>query len=166
MNYDFILEGNVYFPLKGRAKNATAIVSENKWPFVSKYEWYLGKAGYPLCYKLGKMPLHRFIFVHVLGQEIPKEYFIDHIDRNKLNNTNENLRLATPQENSFNRTTKSNLKGVKKISETNYTATVTKDGKKHEIKNIGSADEAAHIYNMMAQQLFGEFAALNTTINT
>lgn len=33
-------------------------------------------------------------------------YFIDHIDRNKLNNDQSNLRLVTPKMNSFNRTVK------------------------------------------------------------
>lgn len=162
MNTEFFpLDDHIYFKLKGRGKDMYAIVSKGKWPYVSKYEWYLGKAGYPLCYKLSKMPLHRFVFYLTLQQQIPSEYYIDHIDRNKLNNTDENLRMATPQENSFNKSTKSNLKGVKKISETNYSAVVTKNGTKHEIKNIPTAEQAASIYNLMAEELFGEYAAMN-----
>lgn len=156
----FIFEDTVMFKLQG-STSAYAIVSLNKWEYVNKYEWYLGKAGYPLCYKLVKMTLHRFIFTYILGQSPPSELYVDHIDRNKLNNTNQNLRLATPQENSFNKTTTSNLKGVKKISENNYTASITKDGIKHEMKNIQTETEAKNCYNMMAEELFGSFAALN-----
>lgn len=159
----YIVDDIVYFQLKGRAKenNIYAFVSLNKWNYVKKYQWYLGKCGYPLCYYLGKMKLHRFIFTYVVGDKIPSNVYVDHIDRNKLNNTDGNLRLASPQENSFNKSTKTNKKGVKKISTNNYSAIVTKDGKKHEIKNIPSEEQAASIYNMMAEELFGSFAAFN-----
>ena len=137
------------------------MVSMNKWPEVSRYQWYLGKAGYPMCYELGKMQLHRFVYTYIFGQYPPSNLYVDHIDRNKLNNTDENLRLATPQENSFNKSSKSNTKGVKKISDDNFTASITKNGIKHEIKNIPTEKQAAEIYNMMAEELFGEFAAFN-----
>lgn len=159
----YIMDDIVYFVLKGRGKieGMYAMVSANKWDKVSKYDWYLGKSGYAMCYKLGKMQLHRFIYTHILGESPPTNFFIDHIDRNKLNNTDNNLRLATPQENSFNKSTKSNKKGVKKISANNFTANITKDGIRREIKNIPSEKQAAEIYNMMAEELFGSFAAPN-----
>lgn len=159
----FVVDDLIYFQLKGRAMkdDIYAIVSSNKWPYVSKYQWYLGKAGYPLCYELGKMQLHRYVFTYTLGSYPPSNMYVDHIDRNKLNNSDSNLRLATPQENSFNKTTKSNRKGVKKISENNFTATVVKDGKRHDIKNIPTEKQAAEIYNMMAEELFGSFSAFN-----
>lgn len=159
----FIVDDVVYFQLKGRGEKdgINAFVSANKWPYVSCYEWYLGKSGYPMCYQLGKMQLHRFVYTYILGQYPPSNMYVDHIDHNKLNNTNQNLRLATPQENSFNKSTLSNKKGVKKISNENYTATVVKNGTKHEIKNIPNEKQAAEVYNMMAEELFGSFAAFN-----
>jgi hypothetical protein len=163
VNNFFIFDDVVYFELKGRGgkDGIHAMVSVNKWPFVSCYDWYLGKSGYPLCYELGKMHLHRFIFTYILGQSPPTNLYVDHIDRNKLNNTDANLRLATPQENSFNKSTQSNKKGVKKISDGNYTATIVKNGVRHEIKNIPTENQAAEIYNVMAEELFGSFAAFN-----
>ncbi len=159
----FIVDDVVYFGLEGRGKidGIYAMVSYDKWQYVSKYQWYLGKAGYPMSYDLGKMQLHRFVYTYVLGQYPPPNLYVDHIDRNKLNNTNENLRLATPQENSFNKSTRNNRKGVKKISENNYTATVVKNGVRHEIKDISTEKAAAEIYNAMAEELFGSFAAYN-----
>lgn len=164
----FIIDDIVYFCLEGRCKNEGiyAMVSFDKWQYVSKYNWYLGKTGYPLCYELGKMKLHRFIFTYVLGQYPPANLYVDHIDRNKLNNTNENLRLATPQENSFNKSTKTNKKGVKKISDNNYKVTIVKNGVRHEIKDIFTEKDAAEIYNMMAEELFGSFAAFNEINDT
>lgn len=159
----FIVDDIVYFALDGRAKKQKifAMISANKWQYVSRYNWYLGKAGYPLCYKLGKLPLHRFIFTYILGEFPPSNLYVDHIDRNKLNNTDGNLRLVTPQENSFNKSTQSNKKGVKKVSDGNFTGTIIKNGKRHEIKNIPSEKQAAEIYNIMAEELFGCFAAFN-----
>lgn len=159
----FVNDTEVYFNLKGRCKKneVMAIVSIDKWESVSAYDWYLGKSGYPICYQLSKMTLHRFIFTLIVNQKIPQNLYVDHIDRNKLNNTNENLRLVTPMENSFNKSTKSNTKGVKKVSENNYTACVCKNGTKHQIKNIKTEKEAASIYNLMAEELFGDYAAPN-----
>ncbi|XWV24680.1 mg680 protein [Tupanvirus deep ocean] len=159
----FVMDDVVYFELKGRAKKEGifAMVSLNKWPYVSKYDWYLGKNGYPCCYELGKIQLHRFVYTYIFGQYPPSNLYVDHIDRNKLNNTDDNLRLATPQENSFNKSTESNKKGVKKISDGNYSATIVKDGTRHEIKNIPTENQAAEIYNLMAEELFGTFAAFN-----
>ena len=153
------------FALEGRGKECYAMVSGDKWPIVSKYSWYLGKAGYPICYDLGKMSLHKLVYRLTTGTPCPQGLFIDHIDRNKLNNSDSNLRLATPQQNSFNKTSSTNLKGVRKISEGNYTASITRDGKKHEIKNIPSASQAAETYNYMAEELFGVFASYNNVDN-
>ena len=159
----YIMDDTVHFALKGRASKdgLFAMISLNKWSSVSKYNWYLGKTGYPTCYELGMVQLHRFVYTITFGQPIPSIFYVDHIDRNKLNNTDSNLRLATPQENSFNKSTTNNKKGVKKISEGNYTTCIVKNGTKHEIKNIPTEQQAAEIYNLMAEELFGNFAAPN-----
>ena len=159
------MEDDVYFKLKKSKKDVRlelwAIVSQDKWPIISKYKWYLGKDGYPVCYELSKIKLHRFCYFIILGQKPPSKIYIDHINRNKMDNTNKNLRMATAQENSFNRSSNTNTKGVRKISENNYTASITKNGKRHEIKNIATIESAAEMYNMMAEELFGVFAAPN-----
>lgn len=46
--------------------------------------------------------LHRLVWVVVMGED-PGEMEIDHIDRDKNNNTIENLRCVTPSENGRNR---------------------------------------------------------------
>jgi hypothetical protein len=156
-----IIEDLVYFQLKGRGSSTTAIVSLSKWDMVRKYDWYLGKAGYPVSYQLGMMQLHRYVYTFIYGEQLPSKLFVDHIDRDKLNNADSNLRLATAQENSFNKTTKSNRKGVKKVGPDNYTVTITKDGKRHTMTNIPTEEQAANMYNLMAEELFGAFAANN-----
>lgn len=69
-----------------------------------------------------------------------------HIYKNKLNNIDSNLRLTISQVNYFNKSAKSNIKGVRNISENNYSATITKDG-----KNISSEKQATEMYNLMTE---------------
>lgn len=155
---------SVMFKLKGKNREDVYYtkISEDKWDIISKYKWYLGKSGYPICYELGKIQLHRLIYTIIVGHKIQSDLYVDHIDRDKLNNCDYNLRLVTPQENSFNKSTQSNRKGVKKVSKGNYTACITKDGVKYEMKNLQTEEEAANMYNILADELFGEFAAHNT----
>jgi hypothetical protein len=92
---------------------------------------------------------------------------IDHINRDRLDNRRENLRICTPLQNSYNRSKPKNsgktFKGVTKVGKKNptYTASITKDGVKHDMKGIPTERQAAEMYDLMAEQLFGEYAAKN-----
>ena len=62
----------------------------------------LGNRGYIMAaYKRWRAPLHRIVYL-MHFKEIPEGYMIDHINRNKLDNRIENLRLVTPQTNTEN----------------------------------------------------------------
>jgi hypothetical protein len=150
----------VYFELQS---GDFYMVSISKWDMVSKYKWYCSKAGYAFSYDLGKMPLHRYVYMLHLGHKLPSDFYIDHIDRNRLNNTDNNLRMVSPQQNSWNRSVAvgKKYKGVIKCKNDKWAAVISKDGKQHRINDIASQDDAAKIYNLMAQEMFGEYAALN-----
>lgn len=47
-----------------------------------------------------------------------------------------------------------------KLTKTGYYVSLTKEGKTSKIDKISSLKEAKEIYNMMAFELFGEFAVL------
>jgi hypothetical protein len=100
---------------------------------------------------------------NLLGKQ-QKGYVIDHINRNKLDNRLENLRVITSRENSYNRTksksSKNKYKGVIKKNN-KYVASITKDGVKREIGGFETEEDAAKMYDMMAEELFGEFAGFN-----
>jgi hypothetical protein len=93
---------------------------------------------------------------------------VDHINRDKLDATDENLRISTPAENSYNKTSKNSIidpittKPLHhiKLTKSGYSVSLTKDGKTNKINKIASLEEAKEIYNMMATELFGEFAVL------
>ena len=98
-----------------------------------------------------------------MGKQI-KGYVIDHINRNKLDNRFENLRVITARENSYNRTksisSNNKYKGVIKRGN-KFVASITKDGNRKEISGFDTEEDAARMYDMMAEELFGEFAGLN-----
>lgn len=150
------------------------LISKYDLKTVLAYKWYLNASGYPGTYGTvdgqhnfaRPIPLHQFVYTLMNGF-IPQGYVVDHINRNRLDNRRDNLRLCTPLQNSYNKSKPKNstkrYKGVTKCGKKNptYTASITKDGIKHEIKNIQTEEEAARIYDIMAEDLFGEYAAKN-----
>jgi hypothetical protein len=164
--------------------NAHMLISKCDVAYVTEFLWYLGKDGYPVTYssidKKNKFKkgykIHRF-----LEQDVPPGMVVDHINRNKLDNRRENLRICTMAENSYNRTKiktidivdnikkprkiKSKYKGVKKDNKNEWSASITKDGKKYEMKHLPDEITAAKMYDVMSEELFGVFCAKNNPID-
>lgn len=146
-----------------------ALVSINDYKYVMDHKWYLGKDLYPMAYRNKKdnkirgcsMKMHKFLYKchNIL---IPKGYVVDHINHDRLDNRFENLRLCTSKENSYN-TSKRNgkYKGVRSNKNGTYSVTINKDGKRHQINNIFTEIDAAKLYDIMAEELFGEYAGKN-----
>ena len=158
--------------------SSKAKISLNKIDEITKFKWYLGKDGYPYTFiKGGRAPLHRYIWWLNTGMwnnqkigdngKITKLY-IDHINRDKLDARDKNLRASTPAENSYNRTSKNTIIDPMtskplhhiKLTKTGYSISLTKDKQTNKIDKISSLEEAKEIYNMMAYEMFGEFAVL------
>ena len=88
--------------------------------------------------------------------------FVDHIDNNRQNNNLKNLRFATSQENSRNRSISSNntsgTKGVcwnKRYMK--WTAQITINGKQINLGSFLNKDDAINIRIQRAKDEFGEF---------
>jgi hypothetical protein len=150
--------------------NAHMLISINSLDIL-KYKWYLGKHGYPITYQscdktqqfgIG-IKLHQMLLGYLLHLNNSDKMVIDHINRNKLDNRIENLRICSPKQNSYN-TSKRNgkYKGVKKQGKTGkWIASISKDCNKYQIKDIASEKEAAYMYDMLAESFFGEYAGKN-----
>ena len=98
------------------------IISEEDVEKVEKYDWHKDKqTGYWYTYSNGKKTyLHRYITNNSTKNPT------DHIDKNKDNNTRENLRICTCEENARNKSFRSN-------SQTGYT-NIFRHGKKYIIQ--------------------------------
>src|SRR5690606_9742185 len=104
--------------------------------------------------------MHRLIMGAEKGQEV------DHIDRNGLNNTRANLRLATSSQNKINqRLRRVNTSGYRGVywhrRGKKWAAQIWVD---KEVRYLGlfvGKEEAAKAYDAAAKQYHGEYAQLN-----
>ena len=151
-----------------------AIVSDCDFGYLSRFEWSIDYKGYVIRTKDG-VPLHKII----IGTSRGKKQ-IDHINRDKLDNRIENLRLATATQNSVNRAPKKEgqYKGVTYLSENRtrkrsngeiycykrvklFRAVLKHDGVNYSLGTFSTAEEAAHAYDKKSYELFGDFAYIN-----
>ena len=144
-----VIGGGILYP---------CLVSPQDYENVIKHSWSLDGSGYPQTQIDGKLVrLHRFI----LGLIDPTIY-CDHIDRDILNCTRENLRVATPSQNAMNRRklsgTSSQYKGVSYHKKNKkWTAYIKKDGKRKYLGSFTSEYEAHLAYEKAASELFGQY---------
>ena len=111
-------------------------------------------------YKHGKAKNHT---VHVLVaneflDKIDGKRYVDHCDRNPLNNHVDNLRYVTSSENNRNRSMRSdntsNFKGVSyQTSRKKYMAQITHQGIHHFLGRFNTPEEAARAYDAKAKEL-------------
>jgi hypothetical protein len=103
--------------------------------------------------------IHRLIYQH-FGKNWNSELTIDHIDGNKENNHISNLRMATQQQQLYNRKIqKRNKLGIKGVYKrrNKYLATISINGKQNNIGLFKTIEEASLAYQIKAKELHGEF---------
>lgn len=144
-----------------------AIVDEADYGELSKYRWtavHRKQTWYAARKERvnGKSVCH---YMHRDIANVAEGIKVDHKDGNGLNNTRDNLRLATNQQNSFNQRSRggtSQYKGVYYCSDTGRWRTrIKKSGKVVNIGRFDSEAEAARAYDKVARELYGEFAWVN-----
>lgn len=146
-----------------------AKVDDEDYDFLMQWKWYASRKH--TCYYAGRWEgsranQQRFAMHRVLMKLIDKKLFVDHIDRDGLNNQKSNLRIATASQNMANRKSKtgssSRFLGVSwKKANRNWCASIGKDNNHYHLGNFDSEEEAALAYNKKAIELHGEFANLN-----
>lgn len=82
------------------------------WKRLKRIKWHVDDKGYAK----GKLKGKKLVY-HRVVTECPDELVVDHINHNKLNNLNKNLRSCTVQENNCNRPVqKNNTSGTPGVS--------------------------------------------------
>lgn len=142
------------------------LVSEEDFDYLNKFKWHKRTAdGYAArtVYDNGK-----FITVRMHRQivEAPSGLVVDHVNRDRLDNRRENLRVATRSQNTANSikpsTNTSGYKGVSYRKEQDrWRAFIRVNKKGISLGQYATAIEAARAYNEAALKYFGEYALLN-----
>jgi hypothetical protein len=140
------------------------LVDDEDFEWVSKYRWFEHRNGYVRRNHTFTDGVRRSWMIHRAILNAPKGTQVDHINGNKLDNRRENLRLATPAENTRNRKPpKYNTTGYKGVcpGEGRFKSYIQVSGKQAHLGYFDTAEDAARMYNFWAKDIYGEFAWLN-----
>ena len=143
------------------------IVSSEDFAELCKHKWHKLSNGYSAR---RAYPSKKYVLMHREIMNAPKGKEVDHKNGNKLDNTRQNLRLCTGQQNKFNTkkpiTNTSGFKGVYRIkNSTKWMAQISFNDKSIYLGMYNTKKEAATVYNNKAMELYGEFACLNEVQN-
>lgn len=137
---------------------------------LAELKWQYGSKGYAIKhnktsedYKRKTILIHRVILSRILGRELKIGEQVDHIDRNKLNNTRDNLRLTNNNGNQHNQTKyRNNVTGFKGVSyqkiTRKYRSLITINRKQIHLGYYNTPEEAHEAYKQAAIKYHGEFA--------
>jgi len=123
--------------------------ASNKWG--KKGEWNiltptLDNGGYfTTCINHKNVKVHRLVAFAYLELDINNsKILIDHINRVRTDNRVENLRIATPKQNCFNR---NNTKGYSKYKNGKCRVFIYIEGKQKYLGTYNTEEEASKVYN-------------------
>lgn len=148
--------------IKTGTRGIVTIVSK-KDADLSQYQWWVVKEHVRgRINEKRRVYIHRIILERIVGRPLQRKEKTDHINQNPLDNTRDNLRLATHPQNLSNRPKPSNntsgYKGVSFMPKHNRWRTSV--GTKH-VGVFNNPEEAARAYDAVALKKYGEFAVLN-----
>jgi len=148
-----------------------ALVNPDDYRHLSKHKWHAypnGKTFYAARRATINGIKNRYIPMHRAVLKVPDSMFVDHINRNGLDNRKANLRPATHAQNSCNRGKRSNraygskYKGVTARSERQcYQAQIRVNGNPIFLGSFRDEVQAAEAYDRAAKKYHRQYAVLN-----
>ena len=137
-------------------KGYVAIIDDIDAEFAA-FRWAFSQ-GYAIR---SRYSLHRQIVEKAVGRKLSRQEVVDHINRNKLDNRRENLRVVSHSVNAMNRDyVKKGASGVKGVtylkSSNKWRATVYCDGI-YKLGIFNTKEEAIEAYNKAAAIIFEEY---------
>ena len=141
-----------------------ALVDDADYELVSQYKWSIGSAGYACRSYMIKRQVFN-VLMHRLIMGNPEQP-VDHINRDKLDNRRENLRIATHGINRQNVAEVANLTGFRGVSfhKGKYRVLIAHNKKRHYLGRFDDPVKAAEAYDRKALELYGTHAYLNFPI--
>jgi hypothetical protein len=146
-----------------------ATIDTDQLDVVLRFRWTAYKHGL-VWYARGRRELEygwHTVSLHHLILAVPSRIHIDHIDRDGLNNTRQNLRVCTHTENMLNRRLfASNSSGYRGVSPNPHggkpwRAQITDGGTKHMLGTFDTAEDAARAFDVAAREFRGTTAIAN-----
>ena len=159
---EYVINGNEVEIILRDGKNKESgrvLIDLEDLDSVIKHKWCIDTWGYPETKINGNsISMQRFIL-----NKYDKNYIVDHINRNPLDNRKSNLRIATKSENAINSPIRSNNKsGVTGViwnkSNEKWRAYITKNNKRYELGSFKDFDKAVKTRLIAEKKYFGEFA--------
>ena len=150
-------------------KGKVALVDDADFEWLNQWKWTANEVGrrYYAIRRDWSFPKGKTILMHRLITGASKEFVVDHIDGNTLNNRRSNLRVCSNAQNLANSrtdwtTNKAGYKGVCwKKKERKYSAQITVNYTAIHLGYFTDPIEAAKAYDKAARKHFGEFAKTN-----
>lgn len=139
-----------------------SLVSKEHLYLVEGHKWFKDGRGYAVT----RLPDGTFCKMHRLILGVEDGVLVDHKNRNRLDNTKDNIRPCTPSENAMNRGTPSNNElGVKGISYNKsngkYRARITVDKVTKHLGYFDTLDDAIKAREQAEIALHGDFSSTN-----
>lgn len=171
--YDILDDGTAILYITRKGQQVPTKIDVKYLPIIQKFNWFImgqtetnqGYVGFSRKDK-GKTTyykLHRLI----LGVE-DESIFVDHINRDRFDNRECNLRTTTRFQNAYNcskyKGTVNRFKGVRRTSSGKYECSIRANGKTLYLGTFSTELEAAKVYDENAKIYHGEFAATNVSL--